>query len=78
MTSSPITLWPIDGQKVERVMDIIFLGSKITANGDCNHEIKRHVPWKENYDKHRQHIKKQRYHFTNRGPYSQRHGFSSM
>ena len=41
MTSSPITLWPIDGQKVERVMDIIFLGSKITANGDCNHEIKR-------------------------------------
>ena len=58
MTSSPITLWPIDGQKVERVMDIIFLGSKITANGDCNHEIKRHVPWKENYDKHRQHIKK--------------------
>ena len=43
MTSSPITSWLIDGQKVETVTDFIFLGSKITADGDCSHEIKRHL-----------------------------------
>ena len=42
MASSPITSWQIDGETVERVADFIFLGSKITANGDCSHEIKRH------------------------------------
>ena len=42
MASSPITSWQIDGQTVETVADFIFLGSKITANGDCSHEIKRH------------------------------------
>ena len=41
MASSPITSWQIDGEKMERVADIIFLGSKITAEGDCSHEIKR-------------------------------------
>ena len=41
MTSSPITSWQIDGETVETVADFIFLGSKITANGDCSHEIKR-------------------------------------
>ena len=41
MASGPITLWQIDGEKVERVTDFIFLGSKITADGDCSHEIKR-------------------------------------
>ena len=41
MASSPITSWEIDGETVERVSDFIFLGSKITADGDCNHEIKR-------------------------------------
>ena len=41
MASSPITLWQIDGETVETVADFIFLGSKITADGDCNHEIKR-------------------------------------
>ena len=40
MTSSPITLWLIDGRKVETVTDFIFLGSKIAADGDCSHEIK--------------------------------------
>ena len=42
MASSPITSWQIDGEKVETVADFIFLGSKITADGDCSHEIKRH------------------------------------
>ena len=43
MASSPITLWEIDGETVETVSDFIFLGSKITADGDCSHEIKRHL-----------------------------------
>ena len=43
MASGPITLWQIDGETVETVADFIFLGSKITADGDCSHEIKRHL-----------------------------------
>ena len=43
MASSPITSWQIDGETMERVRDTVFLGSKITANGDCCHEIKRHL-----------------------------------
>ena len=43
MASSPITSWQIDGEKMETVTDFIFLGSKITADGDCSHEIKRHL-----------------------------------
>ena len=43
MASGPITSWPIDGETVETVADFIFLGSKITADGDCSHEIKRHL-----------------------------------
>ena len=43
MASSPITSWQIDGEKVEAVTDFIFLGSQITADGDCSHEIKRHL-----------------------------------
>ena len=43
MTSSPISSWQIEGEKVEAVTDFIFLGSKITADGDCSHEIKRHL-----------------------------------
>ena len=43
MTSGPITSWPVDGQTVETVADFIFLGSKITADGDCSHEIKKHL-----------------------------------
>ena len=75
MASGPITSWQIDG---ETVADLIFLGSKITADGDCSHEIKMLTPWKENYDQPRQHIKKQRHYFENKGPSSQGHGgFSS-
>ena len=43
MASSPITSWQIDGEMIETVTDFIFLGSKITADGDCSHEIKRHL-----------------------------------
>ena len=43
MASGPITLWQIDGETIEIVTDFIFLGSKITADGDCRHEIKRHL-----------------------------------
>ena len=77
MESGPITSWQIDGEIVETVSDFIFLGSKITADGDCSHEIKRHFPWKESYDQPREHIQKQRHHFANKGLSSQGYGFSS-
>ena len=50
MASCPITSWQIDGETMETVTDFIFLGSKMTADGDCSHEIKRYAPWKESYD----------------------------
>ena len=67
MASGPITSWQID---VETVADFILGGSKITANGDCSHEIKTLTPWKKSYDQPRQHIKKQRHYFVNKGPSS--------
>ena len=69
MASGPITWWQIDG---ETVADFILGGSKITADGDCSHEIKSHLltPWKESYDQPRQHIKKQIYYFANKDPSS--------
>ena len=58
MASGPITSWQIDGETMETVTGFIFLGSKITADGDCSHEIKRHLLLgKKNYDQPRQHIK---------------------
>ena len=78
MASNSITLWQIEGEKVETMTDCIFLGSKITADGDWSHEIKKKLaPWKKSYEKHRQNVKKQRHHFVNKGPYSQSYGFSS-
>ena len=77
MASGPITSWQIDGETMETVADFIFLGSKITADGDCSHEIKMLAPWKKNYDQPRQHIKKQRHYFANKGPTNQSYGFSS-
>ena len=51
MASSPITSWQIDEETMETATDFLFLGSKITADGDCSHEIKRQfVPWKKSYD----------------------------
>ena len=68
VASGPITSWEIDGETVETVSDFMFLGSKITADGDCSHEIKRRLltPWKESYNQPRQHIKKQRHYFVNK------------
>ena len=76
MASGLITSWQIDEGTVEIVADFIFLGSKITADGDCSHEIKL-APWKESYDQPRQHIKKQRHYFANKGLSSQGYGFFS-
>ena len=74
MASGPITSWEIDGETVE---NFIFLGSKITADGDCSHEIKTLTPWKESYDQPKQHFKKQRHYFADKDPYSQSYGFSN-
>ena len=77
MAYSPITSWQIHGETMETMTDFIVLGSKSTADGDCSYEIKTLAPWKESYDQTRQHTKKQRRHFANKGLYSQRYGFSS-
>ena len=78
MTSGPVTSWQIDGETMETVTYFIFGGFKITADGDCSHEIKRRfTPWKKSYDQPKQHIKKQRHYFANKGPSSQGYGFSS-
>ena len=55
---------------METVTDFILGGSKITADGDCSHEIKTLAPWEKSYDQPRQHTKKQRHYFANKGPYS--------
>ena len=57
MASSPITAWQIDGETMETVTDFIVLGSTITADGDCSHDIKTLAPWKKRYEQPRQHIK---------------------
>ena len=76
--SGAITSWQTDGDTMETVTDFIFLGSKITADGDYSHEMKRHMlPCNKSYDKPRQCIKKQRDHFANKGLSSQSYGFSS-
>ena len=67
----------IDEETMETVTDFIFLGSNITADGDCSMKLKTFAPWKKNYDKPRQHIKKQRHYFVNKGPSGQSYGFSS-
>ena len=78
MASDPITSWQIDGETVETVTDFIYGHSKITEDGDCSHDIKRHLtPGKESYDQPRQRIKKQRHCFANKGPSSQSYNFSS-
>ena len=66
MASGPINSLQTDAETVETVADFIFLGSKITADGDCSHEIKMLTPWKESYDQPRKHIKKQRHYFANK------------
>ena len=74
----PIISWQIEGETVEEVTDFIFLGSKITAGGNCNREIKRHLLLgRKAMRKSRQCIKKQRHHFASKGPYSQSYCFFS-
>ena len=77
MASGPITLWQIDGETMETVTDFIFLGSKITADGDCSHNIKRRLLLRRkamtNLDSI---LKKQRRSFADKGPSSQSYGFS--
>ena len=79
MASSPITSWQIDGETVETVTDFILLGSNITADGDCSHEIKRCLLLgsKAITNQPRQHIKKQRHYFADKDLSSQSYGFSS-
>ena len=74
MASSPITSWQINGETMETVTDFIFLGSEITVDGDCSHEIKGHLLLGRKVMKH---IKKQRHYFANKGPSSQSYGFPS-
>ena len=78
LACGPLKLMANEWGKVETVTDFISLGSKITADGDCNHKIKTLAPWEKSYDKPRQHIKKQRHHFANKGPSSQSYGVSQV
>ena len=70
MASSPIISWQIDGEIMETVLNFIFLGSKITADGDRSHEIKRRLLL-ESSDKSKHFLKKQRHHFADESSYSQ-------
>ena len=77
MASSPISSRQIEWETMETVTDFILGGSRITADGDCSHEIKTLALWKKSYDQPGQHIKKQRHYFANKGPSSQSYVFSS-
>ena len=78
MVSCPITSWQIDGETMETVTDFILGGSKITADGDCSHEIKRYIfLGRKVMTKLDTIFKKQRHYFANKGPSSQGYGFSS-
>ena len=79
VASGLITSWEIDGETVETVSDFIFEGSKITADGDCSHEIKRRLLLGRKVMTNPDsilHIEKQRHYFANKGPSSQGYGFS--
>ena len=77
MASGPITTWQIDRKTMQTVTDFIFLGSKITADGDCNHEIKRCFLLGRKAMTNLEHIEKQRHYFANKVPSSQSYDFSS-
>ena len=74
MASGPITSWQIDGETMETVIDFIFLGSKITADDDCSHEIKRHLLLGRKAMTNLDSIIKSRYHFADKG-FSSSHGW---
>ena len=75
MASGPISSWQTDRETMKAVTDFMFLGSKIIADSNCSQEQKTLAPWKKNYEKPRQHIKKQRHYFADKGPYSASYGF---
>ena len=78
MTSFSITSWQIDGETMETITDFIFLGSKITADGDCSQEIKRRLLFDRKVMTNLDSIlKKQNHYFANKGLSSQSYGFSS-
>ena len=78
MASGPITSWQIEGEKLEAVTDFLFLGSKITVDGECSQKIRRQLLlWQESYDEPKQCVKNQRHHFADKGPYSQDYDLSS-
>ena len=77
MASGPITAWQIEGEKVEAVTDFLFLGSKITADGDCSHGIRRQLLLGRKVRTNLDSVEKQRRYSANKGPYSQGYGLSS-
>ena len=78
MASKPITSWQTEGGKVETVTDCIFLGSKITVDDDCSHEIKRRLLLgKKAMTKLDSVLERKRHHLANKGLYNQSYGFSS-
>ena len=76
MASGPITSWQIHGETIE-TKTVFSWSLKVTEDGDCSHEIKILAPWKKSYGQPRQHNKKQRHHFADKGPSGQGYGFSS-
>ena len=76
MASGPITSWDIDGETVETVSDFILGGSKITADGDCSHEIKKRLLLGRKVMTNLDSILKSRHYFANKGPFGQVYGFS--
>ena len=77
MASGPITPWQIDGETMKTVTDFIFLGFKITADGDCSHEIKRHLLLERKVMTNLDSIFKSRHYLANKGLSSQGYSFSS-
>ena len=77
MASGPITLWQIDGETMATVTDFIFLGSKITADGNCSHEIKRCLLLGRKAMTNLDSVSKSRDYFADKGPSSQSYGFST-
>ena len=77
MESSPLTSWQIDGETMGTVTDFIFLGSRITADGDCSHEIKERLLLGRKAMTNLDSVLKSRHYFANKGPSSQSYGFSS-
>ena len=77
MASSPITSWQVEGGKVEKVTDFLFLGSKITVDSDCSHEIRKQLLFGRKAMTNLDRVLKIRHHFPDKGPYHQSYGFSS-